>query len=81
MGGDAEGNAGDVVACDHEPLPVGGVYGPYDGAVMAKEAGCRAGNVGGTVMAVKADNNVRRFCCCRQENLFYGYALEGECAV
>ena len=48
---------------------------------MAKEAGGRAFNVSGAAIAVKADNDVRRFCCCRQENLFDGYALEGEGAV
>ena len=48
---------------------------------MAKEAGGRAGNASGAVIAVKADNDVRRFCCRREENLFYGYALEGEGAV
>ena len=48
---------------------------------MAEEAGGRAGNASGTVIAVKADNYVRRFCCRREENLFDGYALEGECVV
>ena len=48
---------------------------------MAKEAGGSAGNASGAVIAVKADNDVRRFCCRRQENLFYGYALENECVV
>ena len=76
MGGDAEGNAGYVVACDREALPVGGVDGSYDGAVMAKEADGRAGRVSGAVIAVKADNDVGRFCCRREENLFYGYAAE-----
>ena len=48
---------------------------------MAKEAGGGAGRVSGAVIAMKADNDVRGFCCRREENLFYGYALEGECVV
>ena len=80
VGGDAEGNAGDVGAGDGEALPVGGVDGPYEGAVMAEEAGCGAGRVSGTVKAMEADDNVGRFCC-REENLFDGDALEDECVV
>ena len=81
MGGDAEGNGGDVGAGDGEALPVGGVDGPDEGAVMAEEAGGGAGRVSGTVKAMKADNDVGRFCCRREENLFDGYALEDEGVV
>ena len=81
LGGDAEGNAGDVGACDREALPVGGVDGPDEGAVMAEEAGCGAGRVSGTVKAMEADNDVGRFCCRREENFFDGDALEDECVV
>ena len=48
---------------------------------MAKEAGCGAGRVSGTVKAMKADNDVGRFCCRREENFFDGYALEDEGVV
>ena len=74
LGGEGEGDAGYVGACDDEAAPVCGVDSSYDGAVMAQEAGCGAGRVSGAVKAVKADNDVGRLCCCREENLFYGNA-------
>ena len=81
LGGDGEGEAGDVVACDLDSLPLALVERPYEGAVTGEEGGGRAGGVAGTVVTVDADNDVRLCGCGVEKGLFYRQSLEGECIV
>ena len=81
LGGNGDGEAGDVVAGDFELFPPGGVGGPYQVAVVSEEGGGGAGGVAGVVAAVDADDDVRLFSRCVQEVVFDEETLEGEGAV
>lgn len=81
VGGYGEGEAGDVVACDVEALPLALVERLDKVAVGSEEAGGGAGGAGGAVETVDADDDVGLFPHGGEEDGFDKEALKDECSV